>query len=465
MKALTVTELTSQIKKQLETGFSYICVQGEISNIKLQASGHYYFTLKDAGAQISSVLFKGQTRTLSRPPKEGDQVILQGELSVYAPRGNYQLIVKSVDYIGVGNLLLKLHELKAKLEAKGLFDPKAKKPLPRFPKTIGVVTSPTGAVIQDILHILERRFKGFHLILNPVKVQGEGASQEIAMAIEQFNKHALCDVLIVGRGGGSLEDLWAFNEEIVVNAIANSKIPVISAVGHETDVSLSDFAADIRAPTPSAAAEIVMAEKAEQLSFLTKAEMQLMQTVRTKLQTAKKLVSTAQKHPYLASPYHLLAHRLQSMDEMRLAISSSTSATIQQKKLLLLAKQKESAALKPTNQIRTFKEKFSYFDKSIRTAMLLQIQKKKALVEKKSLRNQLDHKIVSELKTKKESYLSLISHLKAVNPKNLLTKGYCILFSEKNDSVILKAQDVALEQRLNILLQDGQLQVKVENKP
>lgn len=464
MKALSVTELTAQIKKQLETGFSYICVQGEISNIKLQSSGHYYFTLKDAGAQISSVLFKGQTRTLSRPPKEGDQVVLQGELSVYAPRGNYQLIVKSVDYIGVGNLLLKLHELKAKLEAKGLFDPKSKKPLPRFPKTIGVVTSPTGAVIQDILHILERRFKGFHLILNPVKVQGEGAAEEIAHAIEQFNTHNLCDVLIVGRGGGSLEDLWAFNEEIVVNAIAKSTIPIISAVGHETDVSLSDFVADVRAPTPSAAAEIVMAEKAEQIDFLHKAELQILQVLRTKLQNAKKLITTSQKHPYLATSYHLLAHRMQDLDEMRQSIDASAAALLHQRNLLLSAKQKETAALKPTNQIRTCKEKFTYFDKSIRTALLNQIQKKKALVEKKSLCSQIDQKLISDLKARKENYQRLISHLKAVNPKNLLTKGYCILFSEKNDSVILRAQDVALEQRLHILLQDGQLQVKVEEK-
>ncbi|MCX6991051.1 MAG: exodeoxyribonuclease VII large subunit [Chlamydiae bacterium] len=464
MKALSVTELTAQIKKNLETGFSYICVQGEISNIKLQTSGHYYFTLKDAGAQISSVLFKGQTRTLTRPPKEGDQVVVQGELSVYAPRGNYQLIVKSVDYIGVGNLLLKLHELKSRLEARGLFDSKNKKPLPRFPKTIGVVTSPTGAVIQDIIHVLERRFKGFHLILNPVKVQGEGAALEIAKAIEQFNAHNLCDVLIVGRGGGSLEDLWAFNEEIVVNAIAKSRIPVISAVGHETDISLSDFAADVRAPTPSAAAEICMAEKAQQLTFLAKAGAGLTQMLRVKLQNAQRQLASAKKHPYLGSPYHLLSKRLQDIDEMKEVMDTGINNFLMQKKLYLEAKHKQTSALKPTNQIKTYKEKFTQLDKGIYTALLLQLQKKGALVEKKSLQNRLDSQILLGLKAKKENYGRLISHLKAVNPKNLLTKGYCILFSEKNDSVILNAKDVALEQRLRILLQDGQLQVKVEIK-
>jgi exodeoxyribonuclease VII large subunit len=261
MKALSVTELTSQIKQQLETGFSSIYVKGEISNIKLQASGHYYFTLKDAGSQISCVLFKGHTKALSRAPKEGDQVVVQGDISVYAPRGNYQLLVKTIEYVGIGTLLMQLHMLKEKLQAEGLFDKSRKKLLPRFPKIIGVITSPTGAVIQDILTVLERRSSGMHLILNPVKVQGEGSAEEIARAIDDCNRYAICDVLIVGRGGGSLEDLWAFNEEIVVRAIARSQIPIISAVGHETDVSLSDFVADVRAPTPSAAAEICTAEK------------------------------------------------------------------------------------------------------------------------------------------------------------------------------------------------------------
>lgn len=464
MKALSVTELTTQIKKQLETGFSYVCVQGEISNIKLQSSGHYYFTLKDAGAQISSVLFKGQARMLSRAPKEGDQVVLQGELSVYAPRGNYQLIVKAVDYIGVGNLLLKLHELKTKLEVLGLFDPKNKKPLPRFPKTIGVVTSPTGAVIQDIIHILERRFKGFHLILNPVKVQGEGAAEEIAKAIDEFNTHTLCDVLIVGRGGGSLEDLWAFNEEVVVKAIARSKIPVISAVGHETDVALSDFAADVRAPTPSAAAEICTAVKAEQLSFLERAGSQLTQVVRTKLVNAKRQLGLAKKHPYLASPYHMLASRMQDVDEMRQKLDVSVENFLTQKQLKLHSKQKEAAALKPTNQLKVYKEKFITYEKNIRSALLLQMQKKRSLVDKKTFQSHIDRRTKSLLISKKESYERLISHLQAVNPKNLLTKGYCILFSEKNNSVILKAEEVSLEERLHILLQDGQLKVKVEEK-
>ena len=222
MKILSVSELTQEIKRQLETNFRSISVKGEISNLKVQTSGHIYFTLKDKDAQISAVLFKGSTKSLSRLPKEGDQIVALGELTVYSPRGSYQLLVRELQYQGVGELLTQLHERKNRLQALGYFAKERKKKLPSFPKTIGVITSPTGAVIQDILHILQRRHSGFHLILCPVKVQGEGAKEEIAKAIYDFNRYKLADVLIVGRGGGSLEDLWAFNEEIVIEAIFRS---------------------------------------------------------------------------------------------------------------------------------------------------------------------------------------------------------------------------------------------------
>src|SRR3569832_283182 len=256
---LSVSQLTLSIKKHLEGRFQTVKVQGEITNFKEQASGHLYFTLKDAETQNTAEKNRGRATRQTRQPKNGDQVIVQGEISVYAPRGNYQLIIRQLHKAGVGELLLKLHALKAKLEGLGWFDNSRKRPLPTSPNTIGVVTSPTGAVIQDILNILSRRHAGFHLILNPVKVQGEGAAKEIAQAISHFNEYKLADVLIACRGGGSLEDLWPFNEEVVASAIYRSRIPVISAVGHETDFSISDFVADLRAPTPSAAAEIVMA--------------------------------------------------------------------------------------------------------------------------------------------------------------------------------------------------------------
>jgi exodeoxyribonuclease VII large subunit len=315
MKVFSVSELTTAIKAVLEPTFRGISVKGEISNFKLQTSGHLYFSLKDSGSQISAVLFKGNAAQLARMPKEGDQVVAKGEISLYAPRGQYQMVIRELQFLGVGELLLKLHQLKEELQGRGWFDPQHKKPLPKLPRRIGVVTSPTGAVIQDILHILTRRFAGFQVVLNPVKVQGEGAAQEIAQAIQDFNRYNLADVLIVGRGGGSIEDLWAFNEEIVAKAIYESKIPVISAVGHETDFTIADWVADVRAPTPSAAAEIAIAEKTNLIRFLESAEQLCRQRIMQQIGQYRQRVSGLQKHPLLSSPYGVLAPAIQRLDE------------------------------------------------------------------------------------------------------------------------------------------------------
>jgi len=260
---LTVSELTQEIKGILEDKFPDVWVEGEISNLRIPPSGHIYFTLKDDFSQIRTVLFKMQARTLRFVPEDGFQVICGGRVSLYEKRGDYQLILKSIAPKGIGALQLAFLQLREKLEKEGFFDLAQKKPIPMVPEKIGIVTSPTGAVIQDMLHILERRFENLHILLFPVRVQGEGASSEIAEAIKYFNKFTDVDVIIVGRGGGSLEDLWAFNEEAVARAIHHSKIPIISAVGHETDYTIADFVADLRAPTPSAAAELVVRDKRE----------------------------------------------------------------------------------------------------------------------------------------------------------------------------------------------------------
>jgi exodeoxyribonuclease VII large subunit len=243
--------------------FPNIWVEGEISNLRIPASGHTYFTLKDDFSQIRAVLFKVQARTLRFVLEDGLHVICRGRVSLYERRGEYQLILEEVEPKGIGALQLAFLQLKDRLEKEGLYDPAHKRPIPMMPQAIGIITSPTGAVIRDMLHILHRRFENIHILLYPVRVQGEGASQEIAKAIEDFNKWMNVDVIIVGRGGGSLEDLWPFNEEIVGRAIYHSKIPIISAVGHETDYTISDFVADLRAPTPSAAAELVVRDKQE----------------------------------------------------------------------------------------------------------------------------------------------------------------------------------------------------------
>jgi len=415
MKTLTVTELTFAIKGILENSFKSLSVKGEISNFKLQTSGHLYFTLKDANSQISAVLFKGSAASLTRLPKEGDQVVALGEISLYAPRGQYQLIVRELQFAGVGELLLKFQQLKEQMHARGWFDPKWKKPLPKLPKKIGVVTSPTGAVIQDIIQVLKRRFSGFHLILAPVKVQGEGAAQEIAQAINDFNAFGGIDVLIVGRGGGSIEDLWAFNEEIVAKAIFESKIPIISAVGHETDFTIADWVADVRAPTPSAAAEIAIAEKANLLKFLYSVREQLLTRVKEKISKEKSKLFAMRRHPLFSTPHALLYQPIQQLDYYRISFER----------------------LKPLNQITAWKERlFPYSHRLPLTTRALILQKREKL------------KRIEE-------------HLTSINPQNLLKKGYSILFVENSPSVILSVKDLQKEQQITALLSDGKVTAKI----
>ena len=258
---LTVSQLTEQLRRTVEERFPAVWVEGEISNFRLYGSGHAYFTLKDEGAQLRAVMFRTRTRRLRFEPSDGLHVLAFGALEVYPQRGEYQLVVEMLEPRGVGALQLAFEQLKQRLGAEGLFDAGRKRPLPRFPRRIGLVTSPDGAGLRDMLRIIGRRFAGLSIGLAPGRVQGEGAAEEIAQGLADLNRLGGVDVIIVGRGGGSLEDLWAFNEEVVARAIAASKVPVISAVGHEVDVTIADFVADVRAPTPSAAAELVVREK------------------------------------------------------------------------------------------------------------------------------------------------------------------------------------------------------------
>jgi exodeoxyribonuclease VII large subunit len=261
-KIYSVAELNRAARYTLENGIGEVWVEGEISRLTRQSSGHWYFTLKDEAAAVSCAMFKQNNTTVVFEPKDGLKVRVFGQASLYEPRGSYQLIIRKMEEAGKGSLQEQFEKLKAKLAAEGLFDEARKKPLPLLPQKIGVVTSPTGAAIRDIINVLTRRFPNLGILLAPVTVQGEGAAEKIAAAIEYLNTRDDIDLMIVGRGGGSIEDLWAFNEEIVARAIAASRIPVISAVGHEIDFTISDFVADVRAPTPSAAAELAVPEKA-----------------------------------------------------------------------------------------------------------------------------------------------------------------------------------------------------------
>jgi exodeoxyribonuclease VII large subunit len=480
---LTVSQLTNAIKLSLESTFPAVYLQGEISNFKVQSSGHLYFSLKDANAQIAAVMFKAEASYLKLMPKAGDQVVVKGELNVYPPKGNYQLIVRELSYIGLGELLQRLELLKVKLHQLGWFKSSRKKALPRFPRRIGVVTSPTGAVIQDILNVLTRRFSGFHLILNPVKVQGEGAAQEIAQAIEQFNRYQLVDVMIVGRGGGSLEDLWAFNEEIVATAIYHSRIPIISAVGHETDHCIADYVADVRAPTPSAAAEIVIAEKNQQLEYLRVLRKRAQQTLAHLVQQNVYRLKGILKHPFFSSTYGMLEWRMQKLDEIRPDLEQAMRQFLLMKKQLIEAKSQQVWSLKPTNQICHFKQRFSSCARSLQKQIYQRIQQDRQKLAYK--REQLDHlwqtkhrqrrqafnperlkrglqrALIDRLTLYRQKLDYVLDLLRVLDPQNVLDKGYSILFAEKSHSVINSVKNLKKGQQARLLLSDGEVFITI----
>lgn len=460
----SVSEITALIKKQLESAFPKVQIKGEISNLKEQSSGHIYFTLKDAGAQLSAVLFKGNATGLTRPLKNGDQVVLTGELNVYAPRGGYQIIVRSIQFVGIGELLMQLHALKTKLEALGWFKPERKRPLPRFPRTIGVVTSPTGAVIQDIVHILERRLQGFHLVLCPVKVQGEGAAEDIASAIDLFNHYALADVLIVGRGGGSLEDLWAFNEEKVAAAIYRSKIPIISAVGHETDVCIADFVADIRAPTPSAAAEITSSETQKELHFLQQTALRLKSAVLAQLAHHRTRQQQYKRHALFTKPFQLIEPYLQQFDILTTDLDSAIHLFLHNNRLKIDSLKKQFDRLRPDAQIHTLKQRLISILNALDRVMQNKIQLRKSALREESRSQYLDAMMRKLYTSQAQKLTQLTSHLSGIDPNNLLGKGYCILFREKTPSVILSVRELSKGEKLRIKLRDGVAGVSVNER-
>ncbi len=319
----TVSRLTREIKELLEMSFPRLWVEGEISNFKRHSSGHLYFTLKDDKAQINCAMWRFRANGLIFQPQDGMQVLVEGEVQVYEKGGYYQLVVHQMQPAGVGALQMAFEQLKKKLHAEGLFDEKFKKPIPQYPERIGVVTSPTGAAIRDIISVITRRFPGVQIILYPVRVQGEGAAEEIARAIREFNEFGDIDVLIVGRGGGSLEDLWAFNEEIVARAIFESRIPVISAVGHEIDFSIADFVADRRAPTPSAAAEMAVKDRLELLGMVKYFEEKLYTTIVKIIGQYQDKIAAIQQSYAFRKPEDVIYQKMQRVDELQKNLSTA----------------------------------------------------------------------------------------------------------------------------------------------
>ena len=352
----SVTALTREIKSLLETAYPVVRIRGEISNLRRQASGHVYFSLKDAGASISCVCFRNDAMRLPLRLRDGLQVIGSGRLAVYEPRGNYQIIFRTLEEDGVGRLQQAFLELKQKLSAEGLFEPSRKKPLPRLPSTIAFVTSASGAALRDFISILERRRWAGRLIVIPARVQGAGAAAEIIRGIEVANRESLCDLLVIGRGGGSLEDLWPFNEEGVARAIANSHIPLISAVGHETDFTLSDFAADLRAETPSSAAEWITSAWQALLEQSLSLTTRLQELTARHLERKQHRLALGTSHLRAQHPRNRLEQAALRLDELQNRLDQALSSTLREGRHRLRHVSSRFQALRPDQQLRHARE-------------------------------------------------------------------------------------------------------------
>ena len=348
----TVSELTRIVKDLLETSIGLVWVKGEISNLTLHTSGHMYFSLKDENSQLRCVMFRSASANLAFTPESGMCVEAKGEVTVYERSGQYQLCVYELIPAGLGALQIAFEELKRKLAKEGLFDVARKRSLPVFPWSIGVVTSPTGAAIRDIIRIIRKRQPCASIILNPVRVQGEGAAREIANAIEEFNRFGKADVLIVGRGGGSLEDLWAFNEEVVARAIHASRIPVVSAVGHEIDFTISDLVADVRAPTPSAAAQIVVRDKQDTLREIFGIARSLVVAMKTRVATMRREIEQMGSRYGFARALDLVRQRMQGVDELSRRTQAAAGNLMRQKQQLLETCVARLRALDPHEVLR-----------------------------------------------------------------------------------------------------------------
>ncbi len=327
-KVYSISEITREVRNLLEGEFGEVWVEGEVSNFRRPAFGHSYFTLKDENAQIRAVLFRRAAR-LRFKLEDGLKIRVFGKVSVYEKRGDYQIICEIVEPVGLGELQLAFEQLKKKLHAEGLFDPERKKPLPMLPTRIGIVTSPTGAAIRDILNILDRRFANLHILIAPCRVQGDEAPGEISEAIRLLNRLRSVDVIIAGRGGGSLEDLWAFNTEEVARAIAASEIPVISAVGHEIDFTIADFVADLRAPTPSAAAELVIGEREEIEEQIKELTRRLAASLSNALQTSEHRLEMLLSSIVFQRPLEMIQQRVQEVDDLTERVCEAVSEKVE----------------------------------------------------------------------------------------------------------------------------------------
>ena len=433
---LTVSELTRRIKAQLEEGFPAVWVEGEISNLRIPSSGHAYFTLKDETAQMRAVLFRGRNRHVRFRPEDGMQVLAFGGLEVYAARGEYQMVVELMEPKGLGALQLAFEQLKRRLDAEGLFDQARKRPLPAFPRVIGIVTSPTGAAIRDMLHVIGRRFADLRILICPVRVQGDEAPGEIVEALDRLRGVPEVDVVIVGRGGGSIEDLWAFNDERVARAIAACPVPVISAVGHETDFTIADFVADLRAPTPSAAAELVVREKLEVARAVVELHARLRQAVQGQMARRRERVEALARRRVLTDPGRALRDHYRRLDEVRGRLHGAARASQRQFHHRVELATNALSSLHPLARI------------SHGAAVLAQLRGR--LVSAASHRAQAS----------RHRFAAAVGRLESLSPLAVLGRGYS-LTRLPSGTVVRRATQVAPGAAIEILLAEGWLGARV----
>jgi exodeoxyribonuclease VII large subunit len=435
-KIYTVSALNEEIKNLLEARFDFVWVEGEISNFRSPLSGHFYMVLKDEKAQIRAIMFRPQTRYLKFMPQDGMKVIVRGRVAIYEPKGEYQVILDYMEPLGVGALALAFEQLKKKLAAQGIFDDSLKKPLPFLPQRVAVITSPTGAAIRDFLKIIKRRFANLEIIVVPVKVQGEGAAEEMVEALDLVNRELDVDVIVLTRGGGSLEDLWAFNQEELALAIRASRVPVVSAVGHEIDVTISDLAADLRAPTPSGAAELLVVEKETLERQITQLQARLQAGLKTELMGLQEKLRFLSKG--LRDPRKRLADSWLRLDEMESRMSRMMSFMIMDRKRSLAAGERALILHSPLKTIAGLKQKIDFQSRSL--AMM----------------------VTRKVKDCRMGISMLQEKLKDMGPLSVLGRGYSITRKLPEKWVLRSSSQVKKGDRVSVRLAEGELECLVE---
>lgn len=436
----TVSRLNREVRFLLEGSFPPLWVEGEISGFIAHSSGHWYFSLKDSTAVISCAMFNSKNRALNFTPKNGMHVVMKAQISLYEGAGRFQLLVDHMEEAGLGKLQKEFEALKKKLQAAGLFDVAHKKSLPRFPEQIGIITSPTGAAVRDILNILKRRFACAPILIYPTLVQGELAAANIVSAIQTANRRKECDVLILARGGGSIEDLWPFNDERVAHAIYQSEIPIVSGVGHEIDFTIADFVADLRAPTPSAAAELVVVNCEELLKELEHHTLHLYRQIKQKLQHFQQNIVWVKKHLQQQHPKRRLVEQQQRLDFCEVTLLRLQNKFLQMHQANLNNLQMKIKSLTPLHQIRHRYQELNLHQQYFQ------------------------HEIVNALESKRQMLIKLSAQLDTLSPLATLTRGYAIATRTHDGKVLRKASEVNVSDEINLRLMEGSVHCVVKSK-